>query len=174
MLSGGTGLAALALLILPGRKRYRAALGLGLVCILSFTLGCGGGSTVVTPPVPTATTTQVVVSTTKVAGSGMITFSANVTGGTPTGMVQFLVDSANAGSPVPVTNGSTVSATVMASTLFLSVGTHTFSAHYLGTATTAASQSGTLNITETGTTQLAITANPASSNANVTVSLTIN
>jgi len=43
----GTGLAAMFLLLLPGRKRYRAALGLGLVCVLSFTLGCsgyGGGS----------------------------------------------------------------------------------------------------------------------------------
>jgi hypothetical protein len=43
-LSPGTGFAALFLLFLPGgRKKYRAALGLGLVCILSFTLGCGGG-----------------------------------------------------------------------------------------------------------------------------------
>ncbi|HEV1994389.1 MAG TPA: Ig-like domain repeat protein, partial [Candidatus Acidoferrum sp.] len=46
-LSAGTGLAAMFLLFLPGRKRYRAALGLGLVCVLCFTLGCsksyGGG-----------------------------------------------------------------------------------------------------------------------------------
>jgi hypothetical protein len=40
-LSAVTGLGALILLLLPGRKRYRAALGLGLVCMLSFTLGCG-------------------------------------------------------------------------------------------------------------------------------------
>ena len=31
--SAGTGLAAMFLLFLPGRKRYRTALGLGLVCV---------------------------------------------------------------------------------------------------------------------------------------------
>ena len=41
-LSGITGLAAIILVLLPGRRRFRAALGLGLVCVLSFTLGCGG------------------------------------------------------------------------------------------------------------------------------------
>src|SRR5260370_29347183 len=43
MLSGGTGFAAIFLILLPGgRKRYRLALGLGLVCVLAFTIGCGG------------------------------------------------------------------------------------------------------------------------------------
>src|SRR5260370_24314516 len=42
-LSASTGLAALFLLFLPGRKLYRAALGLRLVCVLIFTLGCGNG-----------------------------------------------------------------------------------------------------------------------------------
>src|SRR5260370_1681660 len=50
-LSAGTGLAAMFLLLLPGRKRYRAALGLGLICVLSFALrcNCGGHSP---PPSP--------------------------------------------------------------------------------------------------------------------------
>jgi len=177
MLSGGTGLAALVLLILPGRKRYRAALGLGLVCLLSFTLGCGGGSTVVTPPTPTATTTQLTVSATKVASTGMITVSATVTGGTPTGMVQFFVDGAAAGNAVALTNGSTGNIMATAAnvpTLFQLVGTHTLSAHYLGSTSTAASQSGTLNIAVTGTTQLAITGTSGSTTANGNVSLTIN
>jgi Big-like domain-containing protein len=179
-LSGGTGFAAILLLFLPGRKRYRAALGLGLVCVLSFALGCGGGSggggggggggT-------TATTTHLTVSGTKVAAMGTLTVSATVTGGTPTGNVQFFVDGAAAGNAVPVAAGTTGNIMLTAASappLFQLIGTHTLSAHYLGDATTSASSSGTLNIAVTGTTQLPISANPASSNANVTISLTIN
>ncbi|HEY2547843.1 MAG TPA: protease pro-enzyme activation domain-containing protein, partial [Candidatus Acidoferrum sp.] len=58
-LSAGTGFAALFLLFIPGgRKRYRAALGLGLVCVLSFTLGCGGGGSTTPPPTLTTTVTH--------------------------------------------------------------------------------------------------------------------
>jgi hypothetical protein len=175
-LSGGTGLAALVLLILPGRKRYRAALGLGLVCVLSFTLGCGGGSSGGGGGT-TATTTQLTVSATKVAATGMITVSATVTGGTPTGNVQFFVDGAAAGNAVPVASGTTGNITANAASvppLFQLVGTHTLSAHYLGSTSTAASQSGTLNIAVTGTTQVAITGTSGSTTANGNVSLTIN
>src|SRR5260370_1712209 len=57
--SASTGLVAILLLVLPGRKRYRAALTLGIVCLLGFTLGCnsynnGGGG-------PVATTTALSV-----------------------------------------------------------------------------------------------------------------
>lgn len=178
-LSGGTGLAALVLLLLPGRKRYRAALGLGLVCVLSFTLGCGGGSSGGGGGggAPTATTTQLTVSATKVASTGMITVSATVSGGTPTGNVQFFVDGAAAGTAVPVSGGTTGNITVNAASvppLFQLIGTHTLSAHYLGSATTLASQSGSLNIAVTGTTQLSISGNPAPSNANPSLTLTIN
>jgi len=177
-LSGGTGLAAILLLLLPGRKRYRAALALGLLCVLSFTLGCsnnsggggGGGG-------QTATVTHLTVSSTKLAATGTLTVSATVTGGTPAGSVQFFVDGAAAGTAVPVASGTTGNITLTAASappLFNLIGTHTLSAHYLGDASTTASQSGSLNITVTGTTQLPISANPASSNANATISLTIN
>jgi hypothetical protein len=177
-LSSGAGLAAVFLLLLPGRKRYRAALGFGLLCVLSFTLGCsnnnggggGGGG-------QTATVTHLTVSSTKLAATGTLTVSATVTGGTPAGNVQFFVDGAPAGSAVPVASGTTGNIMLTAASappLFQLIGTHTLSAHYLGDNSTAASQSGTLNITVTGTTQLGISANPASSNANATVSLTIN
>jgi hypothetical protein len=55
------------------------------------------------------------------------------------------------------------------------VGTHSISAHYLGDTTTMASQSGTLNVTVTGTTP-ALTINGASGTtmANGSVMLTIN
>src|SRR5260370_15312478 len=56
--SASTGLVAILLLVLPGRKRYRAALALGIVCLLGFTLGCnsynnnnnGGPGAATTPP----------------------------------------------------------------------------------------------------------------------------
>jgi hypothetical protein len=179
-LSGGTGLAAILLLFVPGRKRYRAALGLALMCVLSFTLGCGGGSGGggggggTTP-----TVTHVTVSSTKVVGAptASITVSATVTGGTPTGNVQFVVDGAALGGAVAVANGTTGYITVTGAQAppFLElVGTHTVSASYLGDTTTSASTSGTLNVTVTGTAQLSIAANPASSNVGPIISLTIN
>ena len=182
-LSAGTGLAAVLLVFLPGKKRYRAALGLGLACVLSFTLGCGGGSSGGGGGGggggPTPTVTQLTVSSTKVAvsPSATLTVSATVTGGTPTGTVQFMVDGAALGGPATLTNGSTGNITVMAAQApaFLQlVGTHTVSANYSGGTTTAASQSGTLNVTITGTTSLAITGTAGTDSATSNVALTIN
>jgi len=66
---------AILLLVLPGRKRYRAALTLGVVCVLGFTLGCnnynngGGGG-------PVATTTALSVTpATKNATNATITIT---------------------------------------------------------------------------------------------------
>jgi hypothetical protein len=175
-LSGGTGFAAIFLLLLPGRKRYRAALGLGLICLLSFTIGCGGygggGGGLA------STTTHLTVSGTKVAASASITVSATVTstGTAPAGTVQFFADGAALGSAVPLTGGSTGNITLTAAQApaFLQlIGTHSVSAHYLGDAYTTASQSGSLNITITGTANLPITGTAGSSTASGTVSLTI-
>ncbi len=178
-LSGGTGLAAILLLLVPGRKRYSAVLGLALLCVLSFTLGCGGGSSGggggggTTP-----TVTHLTVSSTKLvaAATTSITVSATVTGGTPTGTVDFLVDGAILGTAT-VANGTTGPITVTGAQAppFLElVGTHTVSASYLGDSTTAPSASGTLYVTLTGTAQLPIAANPAASNPNQTINLTVN
>jgi hypothetical protein len=187
MLSGGTGLAALVLLILPGRKRYRTALGLGLVCVLSFTLGCGGGSSGggITPP--TQTTTQLTVSTTKVASNGSITVTASVanvpgtgpgaTATQPGGTVTFFADGTAVGTAAPLTGGSTGQITVtaaMAPQFLPLVGTHSLVAKYSGDGGHSISQSGTLNIAVTGTTQVAITGTSGTTMANGTVSLTIN
>jgi subtilase family serine protease len=181
-LSGGTGFAAIFLLFLPGRKRLRASLGLGLLCVLSFTLGCGGysapggggggGGTA-------TTTTKLTLSTTKVAVNGSITVSATVTstGTAPAGTVTFSADGTALGSAVPLTSGSTGNITVTAAqapTFLQLVGTHKVTARYSGDTYTAASSAGTLNVTITGTTQLPIAGNPASSNASPTISLTIN
>jgi hypothetical protein len=154
-LSAGTGFAALFLLLLPGgRKKYRAALGLGLVCLLSFTLGCGGGGGG-GGPIQTATVTKLTVTSGKVLGGTAFSFSVAVTGGTPTGMVE-LFDSGSIIGTAATVAGGVATPTAPA----LSVGTHSISAHYLGDAITLGSASGTLNLTVTGSTTVAITTSP--------------
>jgi hypothetical protein len=171
----GAGMAVLLLLFLP-RRRAPAAMVLGLIWVLSFTVSCGGGGGVVTPP-PVATTTQLTVSSTKVAANGSMTVSAIVSGGTPDGSVQFLVDGSPVGGLAQVSNGTTgnITVTSASSPTFLPiVGTHSVSARYLGSATTQASQSGTLSVTVTGTTSLAITGTSPATGATGNISLTIN
>jgi hypothetical protein len=175
-LSAGTGLAAMILLLLPGRKRYRAALGLGLVCVLSFTVGCnnyGGGSS--SGPVVT-TTTITVAAPDKVAFNtpqNTFTFTVNVTGGNPNGQVQLydgVVDTNHLlGSPVTVSSGS---AKINSSGLF--VGTHSIIAVYAGDAYTKTSQSRALPVTVTGSTTFVIQTTPAASNGTPMVNITIN
>jgi hypothetical protein len=176
MLSAASGLAMLILLVLPGRKRYRAAFSLGLICAVSFVIGCGGGGYGGGGGGLTPTTTHITVSSTKPAANGSITVSATVTGGNPTGMVQFIVDGAALGNPVSISAASAgITVTAANAPSFLPiVGTHTVSATYQGDSTTAASSSGTLNVTVTGTTNLPITGTSGASVANANVSLTIN
>ncbi len=176
ILSAGSGFSAMFLLILPGRKKYRAALGLGLVCVLSFTLGCGsyGGGTV---PVTTATTTKITVAApAKVAFNtpqNNFAFTVNVTGGNPTGQVQLydgVVDANHLrGGPVTLTGGSTI-----INSAGLAVGTHSIIAGYLGAQYSLASQSGALNVTVTGgPVSMAIATAPAASNASPAINITI-
>jgi len=170
-LSAGTGLAAMLLLFLPGRKKYRAALGLGLVCVLSFAMGCGGGGYGGGGgPVATVTHLTVTAPTKVASGPGnTFAFTVSVTGGTPTGQVQLFDGSTALGTGVTVSGGS---ASITSNGL--AVGTHSISAHYLGTASTLASQSGALNVTVTGTTTFVISTTPAASNGAPTVNITIN
>jgi hypothetical protein len=168
-LSAGTGFAALFLLFLPsGRKKYRAALGLGLVCILSFTIGCSSSGTP-PPPTKTATVTKLTVTSASVVSPATFTFSVGVTGGTPGGQVQLFDGATMIGTAATVTGG-TATPTAPA----LSVGTHAISAHYLGDSTTLASQSGSLNLTEKGSTTIAITTSPAATPVAPAINVTIN
>jgi hypothetical protein len=170
-LSAGTGFAALFLLFLPGgRKKYRAALGLGLVCILSLTLGCNGaGSSTTPPPGLTATVTKMTVNNDKVATGTAFTFSVAVTGGTPTGQFELFDGATMIGTAATVAAG-TAAPTAPA----LAVGTHAISAHYLGDTTTAASASGVLNLTVTGSTTIAITTSPAATPVASPITVTVN
>jgi len=180
LLSAGTGLMAVLLFFVPGRRRLRhaTALGLASACVLSFALGCGGGSSGggggggTTP-----TVTKLTISSAKLQLNSSLTVSATVTGGTPTGNVQFVVDGSPLGNSVPLSGGNTGNITVTAqqAPAFLQlIGTHTVSAHYLGDTTTQPSQSGTLNVTITGTANLPITGTSGNANANGNISLTIN
>ncbi len=170
-LSAGTGFAAMFLMFLPGgRKKYRAALGLGLLCILSITLGCNGVSGGGGGGGLTATTTKMTVTnpSDKVATGTAFTFSVAVTGGTPTGMVQLFDGSAMIGTAAAVAGG-TATPTAPA----LSVGTHSISAHYLGDTTTAASASGTLSLTVSGTSTIAVTTTPAATPVAAPINITV-
>jgi hypothetical protein len=173
-LSAGTGLAALFLLFLPGRKRYRAALGLGLVCVLSFTLGCsskyGGGGGAVT------TTTKITVANSKLAADDAtgFRFTINVTASVAANAQVQLFDGSNAlGSSVAASNG-----TATINSAGLAQGTHLISAHYLGDTYTQASQSGTLYVTVTTppgkpTAIVPVLGTSGSTTANATFNLTI-
>jgi hypothetical protein len=171
-LSAGTGFAALFLLFLPGgRKKYRAALGLGLVCILGLTAGCNGSSGGVIPPPKITTVTKLTVThgtNGRIASGTPFTFSVAVTGGTPTGMVQ-LFD----GATMTGTAASVVAGTAVPTAPALAVGTHAISAQYLGDTTTKPSASGTLNLTVTGTTSITITTSPAATPVAPAINVTI-
>ena len=170
-LSAGTGLSALLLFFIPGlrgRKQIRAALGLGLICVLSFTLGCGGGSSSGGGGGggPTATHTTITVAAAKLPSTmNNFAFTVAVTGGTPTGQVQLYDGSTALGAPTAVTNG-----TASITTGLGAVGTHSVSAHYLGDANTQASSSGSLSLVVTGATTLPLTTTPSGSGS---VALTI-
>jgi hypothetical protein len=173
-LSAGTGIAALFLFFLPGRKRYRAAFGLGLVCVLSFTLGCGGGGG---SSGPVATTTQFTVASSKLASNDPtgFRFTINVTSSAAAnGQVQLFDGAAMLGPALTVSNGAATT-----SSAGLAQGTHLITAHYLGDSKTQASQSGTLYVTVTtasGTpaATVPVTGTSGSTTANTTFNLTIN
>ncbi len=168
-LSTGSGLAAIFLFIVPGRRRYRATLGLWLICVLSFAIGCGGGSGGTSVTGPATTITKITVPMTKAAQGTLLSFNVSVTGGTPSGLVQLFDGTTVLSSSAQVVNG-----TATINTDALVVGTHAISAHYLGDSNTLASQSGAVNVTVTGNATVGISTVPASSNSNVTISLTIN
>jgi hypothetical protein len=261
-LSAGSGLAAILLFILPARRYRATTLGLWLICVLSFIIGCGGGGGVVgttaampsfspgagtygsaqsvtitsttngaticytidgtTPTAtspgtcstgttlanggavtvsiseileaiatesgfsnsgvasatyaigPVATTTRITAPQTKVAQNAPLSFNIAVTAtssGTAAGngMVGLFDGTTQLGAAVRAVNGVADFNNITS----LSVGTHAISAHYLGDSSTLASQSGAVNVTVTGTTTVRISTNPASSNSNPTISLTI-
>ncbi len=167
-LSASTGLAAMLLLFLPGRKKYRMALGLGLICVLSFTLGCGYGGGGGGGPVAT-TTTLAVTPATKNPTQATITVTP-YSGAAPQGSVTLADLTSTQSSTVTINNGIGLVNLALAGT-----GTHTLQAKYAGTATDAASQSKNLNVTITGGPQsVTITGTSGPTTATGTINVTIN
>jgi Pro-kumamolisin, activation domain/Bacterial Ig-like domain (group 3) len=170
--SAGTGFGAVLLFFLPalgGRKRLRASFGLGLACVLSLALGCGGGGggggggTM-----KAATHTSISVPASKLPSTSndfAFTVTVTSTGAAPVGQVQLFDGTTALGLPVSVSNG-----TVLVSIGLPGIGTHSVTAHYLGDAGTAASNSGALSLTVTGVTTLPLTTTPSGSgNVNLTI-----
>jgi hypothetical protein len=171
--SAGSGLASILILLFPvvrGRKQLRTALGLGLLCVLSFTLGCGGGSSGGSGGGGTQVashTTLTVTNAKQAITNNNFAFNIAVTssGGNPTGQVQLFDGSTALGLPVTISNSA-----ASINTGLPTVGTHAVSAHYLGNATTLASSSGALNVTVTGSTAVPLTSTPGgSTNINLTI-----
>jgi hypothetical protein len=160
------------LLLFPGlrpRNQLRSALGLGLLCVLSFTLGCGGGSSSGGGGGgnQVASHTTLTVTNAKQGSNNNFAFNVTVTssGVSPNGQVQLFDGSTALGLPVSLSNG-----TASINTGLATVGTHAVSAHYLGNATTLASASGALNLTVTGSTIVPLTSTPSgSANLNLTI-----
>jgi hypothetical protein len=120
------------------------------------------------------------VSSTKLKTTDTLTVSASVkdvtSGAAPAASIQFFDGTIALGNPVPVSGGTTGQIMLTAANapaFFQLVGTHSVSARYAGDAYTSASQSGNLNITITGQTQLQLTGTSGTTTANGNVSLTI-
>jgi hypothetical protein len=171
-LSASSGLGSIALLLFPGlrgRKQLRTALGLALLCVLSFTLGCGGGSSGGGGGgTQAATHTTLTVTNTKQAStSNNFAFIVAVTssGAVPAAQVQLFDGSTALGLPVSLSNGS-----ASINTGLPTIGTHAVTAHYLGNSSTLPSASGALNLTVTGSTSVPLTTTPSgSANINLTI-----
>jgi hypothetical protein len=172
-LTGTSGLASIFLLLFPRilrRAQLRAAFGLALLCVLSFTLGCGGGSSGSGGGGGTQVashTTLTVTNAKQPATNNNFAFNVSVTspGANPTGQVQLFEGSAALGLPVAISNGT---ASINAG--FTTVGTHSVSVHYLGNTTTLPSASSAMNLTVTGSTAVPLTTAPSGS---ASINLTI-
>ncbi|MGB0117729.1 MAG: Ig-like domain repeat protein, partial [Terriglobales bacterium] len=103
-----------------------------------------------------------------------VSFTATVTGNSPTGTVQFTVDGSNLGSPVALSSGSATSVT----TSTLAVGTHTVTAMYSGDSNNSFS-TGTLSggqVVGSATSGTVVTSSgsPSAYGQSVTLTATIN
>jgi len=122
------------------------------------------------PSSAAATTTAVTSSANPATAGQSITFTATVTGNSPTGTVQFMDGAANLGTPVALTAGA---ATLTSSTL--SAGTHPVTAVYSGDGSNAPSTSTALNevIRAISTTTVTSPLNPATAGQAVTLTATV-
>jgi hypothetical protein len=137
----------------------------------------GSTSSSVTDTVSQASTTTTLAATTATVYGQSVSFSATVApvspgAGTPTGSIQFVIDSVNFGSLVTLVNGSAVSA----ATNLLSVASHSIVAMYLDDAnfTTSTSAAATQVVNAAATTTTVVSsASPASVGQSITFTATV-
>ena len=166
------GIAALALLLGDGKRRsLQAAWGLGLVCIVTFAIGCGGGAGASSPPPgPVPTTTTISAASTKVPQNLTLTLNAKVTSTqTVTGSVTIGSANCNLASGGTVTGG----ALQVGFNPILPAGTCAFQAQYFGDQNNQSSVSGTLNIAITGSASLQVVGQTSTDVHTIPINVTI-
>jgi hypothetical protein len=175
--AGGIFLAFVVVLVAPRHWRKKLWLSTAIFATLTLAvMSCGGGSGTGTQAQSWPTTTTVTASTTTPAKGQNDTFTAAVTGGpTPTGTVQFSVDSAASGTLVALSNGA-----AQFVTSFTTAGTHSVTGSYSGDASHSGSNGSlTLSIPYTtgsipGTYSVTITATSGTLSQTSTLELTVN
>ncbi|HJT68591.1 MAG TPA: Ig-like domain repeat protein [Terriglobales bacterium] len=180
------GVAALLLILLPrtSKNSLRAGYVFGLVCLISFVIGCGGGASAINSggggntggggnnSNPVATTTVLSTASTKVAQSAGLTLTATVTSSkSPTGFVTLNSANCLVADSSAIQNGA--AQFVFVPNAPLPVGTCTFTASYGGDANNLPSHSGSLNIATTGTTQLQVVGQTSTLSHAAPVTITI-
>ncbi len=123
------------------------------------------------PVAPTPTSTTVTSSLNPAASGQSVTFTATVSGASPTGTVQFYYGATTLGAPVPLAFG-----VASFTTSSLPIGTDTIAAVYSGDAYNATSTSAALNEVISGspvTIALASSLNPAIAGQAVTFTATV-
>jgi hypothetical protein len=120
----------------------------------------------------TTTTTSVATSADPAPPGQLVTFTASVTGSSPTGTIQFMDGTASLGAPVPLTAGVATFATTT-----LSVGTHLIEAAYSGDSANFASTSSPLSeiisSATTTTTTVVTSLTPSVTGQSVTFTATV-
>jgi Bacterial Ig-like domain (group 3) len=142
------------------RRRFRAAFLAGLLCTVSFVMGCGGGGgggggggTGGTGGGPVPTSISLASSNAKVPAGGTFTLTATVTSTKPlTGTVNIFQGSGGIVPPINVVNGQAI----VTVTSYYPPGTYAFSAQYTGDANNLPSQT-TTNVMEVFTGQTVAT-----------------
>jgi hypothetical protein len=146
---------------------YDLATGLGTPNAYNMVCSSAWSST------PVCTTTAVSSSQNPSAYGQAVSFTATVTGNSPTGTVQFNIDGSAFGSPVTLSGGSATSG----STTTLAVGTHTVTAVYSGDSQNVGS-TGTLGggqvvTIATSTTSVSSSLNPSTYGQSVSFTATV-
>jgi hypothetical protein len=160
---GAAALACVLLIGLPGRRRrYPLAVVLGAVSLLTFAVGCTGGSGTTIQPNDSATTTTLAIPSTTPAFNSPVSLTATVaaTGGSgaPTGTVTFL-DNNNVLGTASASGG-----TATLTTSSLPIGKQTILASYAGDSTFKGSNSSPSSLDVTLTAPLTVLVSDSAGN----------